>query len=160
VVDAAIAKVTNPALVTSWQGDNINGYDTPTAYALPKTGMKVKKVGRTTGFTRGTIESLAFGSMKLPYKAEGFNATVYFRDFWFIRGDDDNAFALSGDSGSLVVSEDGNTALGLIFATNGQYACITPLNSIFDALGGGELVGGYGITDDTNEGAVTPRTSQ
>jgi hypothetical protein len=158
--DAAIAKITNPALVTSWQGDDINGYDTPTLYALPKAGMKVKKIGRTTGLTHGTIESLTVGTVKLPYKVEGFNATVYFKDFWFIKGDDNTAFAMPGDSGSLVVSEDGNIALGLIFAANGQYACITPLKSIFDALGGGELVGGYGISDDTDEGAITSETPQ
>jgi hypothetical protein len=145
VVDAALARVTNPDVITSWQGDINLGYDTPQTIVEPKAGLRVKKIGRTTGITHGIIESKAIGHTKLPYKANGFNATVYFRDFWFVVGVDNSPFAMPGDSGSLVVTEDGSAAVGLIFATSGQYGCFTPLRKVLDELGGGNLVSGYGL---------------
>ncbi|MDR1482603.1 MAG: S1 family peptidase [Synergistaceae bacterium] len=145
VVDAALARITNPDFVTSWQGDLENGYDTPENIVEPVARMKVKKFGRTTGLTHGFIESKAIRFSKLPYKANGFNATVYFSEFWFVVGEGNTPFALPGDSGSLVVTEDEKTAVGLIFAVGGQYACFTPLRRVLDELGGGSIVSGHGV---------------
>jgi hypothetical protein len=58
-LDAAIASVPDPQSVSSWQGDADDGFDTPIRTASPSAGLKVKKFGRTTGLTRGTIEALA-----------------------------------------------------------------------------------------------------
>ena len=41
-LDAAIAEVTDPALVTSWQGDGTSGFDTPANTAGPASGLRVK----------------------------------------------------------------------------------------------------------------------
>jgi hypothetical protein len=57
--DAALARVTEPNHVTSWQGPAKyqGGYDTPTNIVAVRDGMRVKKIGRTTGLTLGTVEA-------------------------------------------------------------------------------------------------------
>ena len=110
------------------------------------SGMRVKKFGRTTGLTHGTVEAPTVGYTKIPYKAEGFNATVYFKDFWMVVGDNNQPFALAGDSGSLIVTEDGNATVGLLFAAdNARYGCVLPIRTVLDKLGGAEIVTQYRI---------------
>jgi hypothetical protein len=143
--DLAIAKITNPSTVTSWQGDTA-GYDTPAAAITLRGGEKVKKFGRTTGLTHGTIlaEALAFS---LPYAAKHFSALVWFQEVWTVRADDGTPFALGGDSGSLVVTADGKNAAGLLFAVSprGEFAYIIPMNRVAASLGGLRLVGNHGL---------------
>ena len=144
--DAATAIVQEEDAVSSWQGDNINGYDTPSPAISPKSGMRVKKFGRTTGLTLGTVESM-IALMSLPYKNRHFSSTVWFTNVWIIRADADSGiFALPGDSGSLVVAEDGRSAIGLLFAatSRGEYGFIAPICTILDELGL-SLVDGHGI---------------
>ena len=103
--------------------------------------MRVKKFGRTTGLTYGVVEAPTVGYTKIPYKIEGFNATVYFKDFWMVSGDDNKPFALAGDSGSLVVTEDGRATVGLLFAAdNSRYGCVIPIQTVLDRLGGAQIV--------------------
>ncbi len=66
---------------------------------------------------------------------------------WTIRGDDGEPFALPGDSGSLVVSEDGSSAIGLIFAVNnaGGYAIFCELAPVLSAFGNMALLTNHGI---------------
>jgi hypothetical protein len=134
-VDAAIAEAL-PGTVSSWQGDAASGYDTPANVGSPIPGMPVKKWGRTTGLTHGTVEAQLV-RLVLPYKSKEFSATVYFKDVFTIRENSGGHFALPGDSGSLVVTED-ERAIGLIFATtgsaSGRYAVIAPLAQCLDEL--------------------------
>jgi len=84
----------------------------------------------------------------MDYKAKHFNATVWFTNTWTLRpADPQEPFALPGDSGSLVVTEDGTTAIGLLFAANirGDRVRIAPIQDVLTALGNLELVSGYGI---------------
>jgi hypothetical protein len=144
--DAAIAAVGNLQAVSSWQGDSTHGYDTPTHIVAPTSGQRVKKFGRTTGLTLGTVEARVGSLMPLPYKTRQFSATVWFRDVWSVLGDSGEPFALGGDSGSLVVSEDGRSAVGLVFAVaSGNYAFIIPMEHIATCFGGIQLVGGHGV---------------
>jgi len=53
--DAAVASVPDGNLVSSWQGDDYSGYDTPGTPMTPRAGLRVKKVGRTTGLTRALL---------------------------------------------------------------------------------------------------------
>jgi hypothetical protein len=148
--DIAIGRVVSPASVSSWQGDD-DGYDTPTKVLAPAAGMPVKKVGRTTGLTRGIVQSLVNSPQPLPYKASRFTAVVWFIDAWIVEAlpgqDLGSIFALPGDSGSLVVSEKGDAAVGLVFAAspNGEYGFIVPMNHIATQFGGLTLVGGHGV---------------
>jgi hypothetical protein len=144
--DLAIGRVNDPARVTSWQGDGAEGYDTPHVIETPVSGTRVKKFGRTTGLTRGTIESrhLPFA---LPYTCRHFSATVWFQDVWSVRADPGEAFALPGDSGSLVVREDAGSSVGILFAVAslGQYGFIIPMDHVNTCFGGLTLVHGHGI---------------
>lgn len=145
--DAAIAQVLDPNAVTSWQGDSDTGYDTPSQVIKPSNGMKVKKFGRTTRLTTGIIESVVPDLLPLPYKYKKFAATVYFEDVWTVRGGQDR-FALPGDSGSLVVTEDGSSAVGIVFAAgiNDNYGVIIPIDRVLSLFGGGlTLVSKHGV---------------
>lgn len=145
LVDAAIAVVRDPTTVSSWQGDD-SGFDTPPTVSAPRAGMKVKKYGRTTGFTEGTVEAFVPTPWVLPYKSKRFTAEVWFQDTWTIRTDDGSPFALPGDSGSLVVAQDGSAAVGLVFAVNarGGYAICSELSRVLAALGNPTLLSNHG----------------
>jgi hypothetical protein len=141
-LDAAIARVENHDLVSSMQG---NFFDTPDKFNEPIAGTRVKKVGRTTGLTAGTIEAISAGPVALPYKADKFRATVYFEDVAFVRGENGDAFCAPGDSGSLVVTEDGTHAVGLVFAVSTiGLGVIIPIGRVLEYFNG-ELVSRYGI---------------
>ncbi|MDB6173804.1 MAG: hypothetical protein JWL59_3115 [Chthoniobacteraceae bacterium] len=142
--DAALGRVVDTNMVTSWQGDEDHGYDTPSTIADPVSGMRVKKFGRTTGLTTGTIEAMTIDNTPLPYKCRFFNATAWFTEVWTVRGDA-GPFAIAGDSGSLVVSEDGTVALGLIFAAAGDYGIMIPMNYVQTLFGGVELVSEHNV---------------
>jgi hypothetical protein len=144
--DIALARSTDPTRISSWQGDVFNGYDTPHVDAAPLSMMEVKKFGRTTGLTRGVVEAKVTTPMPVTYSSRHFKGVVWFRDVWTIRATD-GPFALPGDSGSLVVNEDGDRAIGLVFAAsrNGEYAWIIPMPCIVGSFGGLQLVSGHGI---------------
>ncbi len=122
--DAALFAIEATALVSSMQG---NVYDTPGMVADPLEDMLVEKVGRTTGHTRGIIESEVTGPLPVGYKAlvhhnsdesSQFVGSVHFEPTYLIRGQG-GPFSLPGDSGSLVttVGADGQRqAVGLVFA--------------------------------------------
>lgn len=120
--DAAIFRIRDENFVTSYQGDS---YDTP-AVVIPLTaGMAVEKVGRTTGFTKGTVQCQIAGPVPIAYAAPnyGFNGKVYYAPAFYIIGDAD-IFSDNGDSGSLIVTTqaDGTrAAVGLVVggATSG-----------------------------------------
>jgi len=145
--DAAIARVINPNVVSSWQGDAVSGYDTPQNIIDPSSGMGVKKFGRTTGLTRGAVESKISLATPVQYQSKHFKGLVWFCDVWVLRAPPKDVMAMSGDSGSLVVTDDAQDAIGLIFATpaNTEYAYMIPLNCITQNLGIASLVTGHGI---------------
>ena len=143
--DAAIAKVPDDKQVSSWQGDQ-HGFDTPKNTSQPVSGMKVKKFGRTTGLTHGVVEAMIPTPFPLPYKSSTFAATVYLTDIWTIRVQDGQHFALPGDSGSLVVSEDGKHSIGLLFAASrkGDYGFVAPIDTVLGDLNA-KLVNKHGV---------------
>lgn len=147
-LDAALGEVVDERVVSSWQGDDSDGFDTPATTTAPVSGMKVKKIGRTTGLTTGIVEAYVPTPWILPYKTLNFSAKVWFTDTWTIRSSDSSEpFALPGDSGSLIVTEDGSAAIGLLFAVNnkGQYGIFMPIDQVLSAFGGATLISGHGI---------------
>ena len=60
---------------------------------------------------------------------------------------DSDPFALPGDSGSLIASEDASSAIGLLFAVNnkGDYGIFVPIQDVLRAFGNLELVSGHGV---------------
>jgi len=145
--DTAIGRLIDPALTSSWQGDAVEGYDTPNKTSAPVSEMNVKKFGRTTGLTFGTIEAFEPAPWVLAYKSNKFSATVWFIDTWTVRSNDSDPFALEGDSGSLIVTDDGKTAVGLLFAVNnrGEYGIMMPIEDVIDWYGNVQLLSGHGV---------------
>jgi hypothetical protein len=145
--DLALARATDATALSSWQGEAPFGYDTPTRSQSPISRMEVKKVGRTTGLTHGIIQARIPTPAPLPYTARHFKSVVWFQNVWTVRSADVSEFALAGDSGSLVVAEDGSCAVGLLFAASrsGEYGWIIPMPCVTDAFGGRRLVGGHGL---------------
>lgn len=111
---------------------------------LPVAGMHVKKVGRTSGLTEGIVEAYINTPTPIPYKARHFSATVWIENVWTVRASSGSAFALPGDSGSLVVSEDEGASIGLVFAAQGEYGWIIPMIHVISLFGGLILVSGHG----------------
>jgi hypothetical protein len=144
--DLALARATNDAILSSWQGDDVNGYDTPGNMSSPSTSVRVKKFGRTTGLTFGEIEAKVVAPMPVDYLAKHFRGVIWFSNVWTVRGVS-GVFALAGDSGSLVVTEDSSKAVGVVFAANrsGEYGWIIPMPSVAASFGGVRLVSGHGV---------------
>lgn len=143
-IDAAVGKVVAAASLTSWQGlSDKTGYDTPTKIGDPTFPMKVKKFGRSTGLTYGFITGEGAGNMAVPYEAKKFKGTMWFKNHVAI-ATNRGPFALPGDSGSLVVTEDGETAVGLLFSINskGDKAYIVSIRRVLEAFGA-TLVSGF-----------------
>jgi hypothetical protein len=143
-IDAAIAKVLDPDLITSSQG----GFsDTPSQVIAPMHGQRVKKVGRTTGVTYGTVEA-TIPLFELPYKATHYSATVHFGEVWSVRGDAGTPFGIPGDSGSLVVLEDDSAAVGLFFAVTGkgEIGFMSSLETVLSQFPGHQLLSGHNMT--------------
>jgi hypothetical protein len=131
--DLALARATNPNGISSWQGDGNDGYDTPSSTANPVSLMSVKKFGRTTGLTTGEIEAKVTTPMPVTYTSKYFKGTVWFKDVWTIRASGGLPFALPGESGSLVVTDDASRAVGIVFAASAS------------AFGGLRLISGHGV---------------
>lgn len=147
--DAALFKIIDADVVTSWQG---TAYDTPATWQMPVGGMNVEKVGRTTGHTRGVVVSQLNGAFPVAYSAPLYNFTgsVYFDPVFAVVGLGE-LFSDSGDSGSLVTTVDvaGNRhAVGIVIAglndasaPGGKLTLILPIGPTLDALGA-QLVSG------------------
>ncbi len=145
VEDVAIGLIPDPSKVSSWQGDD-QGYDTPSAILSPSAGLKVMKTGRTTGKSFGTVEALIDEPTPIPCQTKYFKGTVWFKNMWYVMGDGPH-FALPGDSGSLVVSEDAKYAVGVLFSSNktGDYGLMMPISHVLSLFGGISLVAQHGI---------------
>ncbi|HBP6570047.1 TPA: hypothetical protein NI607_006477 [Pseudomonas aeruginosa] len=128
--DAAIFLITEPDCVSSMQGNGF--YDTPAETIPLHAGLRVKKVGRTTGLRVGTVLGEMVVPFFIPYKSSKFQSIVYFSGVWAVEGDGGNTFSEGGDSGSLVVTADGTKAVGVVFAGGGNVSYILPIDKILD----------------------------
>lgn len=135
--DAALFKLANSDLVTSMQRDV---YDTPSQVVSIQPGMLVEKVGRTTGHTRGLVESVSIGPVPIQYSYPA-QRLVYFSEMYVVRSTEEGrVFATSGDSGSLVTSlspSGERFAVGLVVGESkrDQITFVLPLVPILDRFG-------------------------
>lgn len=120
LVDAALAKPLNPA---QFSGD-ILGIGSVSGTKPPALGMRVRKHGRTTGYTEAVI-TLLNATVNIAYgsKTARFSGQVI-----------TEAMSQGGDSGSLVVDAAENRAVGLLFAGSNLATIFTPINVVLDAL--------------------------
>ncbi|HYV94025.1 MAG TPA: hypothetical protein VE978_19770 [Chitinophagales bacterium] len=122
-VDCAIAKPTKARLpdVTS----EIKGLGVPKGTTLAVRGMKVIKVGRSSGKTEGEVRDVHFRFV-LPYDGLG---DVGFIDQVFC-----TRYSTDGDSGSLVLDKASGKAVGLHFAGAKGGSVFNPINEVLSAL--------------------------
>jgi hypothetical protein len=88
-------------------------------------GMAVRKSGRTTGFTTGTI-NVVDATISVSY---GVGRTATFEN-QLVAG----PMSQGGDSGSLVVAGDSLKAVGLLFAGSDQSTIFNPIQAVLDCL--------------------------
>lgn len=123
-VDCAIAKPTSDRL-----GDlmsEIKGLGLPTGTIKPARGMKITKVGRTTGKTTGEIEDVHF---RFTLDFEGDIGKVGFIDQVLC-----TRYTKDGDSGSLVIDKATGRAVGLHFAGANGGSVFSPIDKVLQAL--------------------------
>lgn len=120
-VDAALAK---PIILDDVDKEILDiGY--VTGYVDYAINMAVHKTGRTTEHTSGTI-NLVNATVRVNY---GGSKIATFED-QLIAG----AMSQGGDSGSLLVSENGNKAVGLLFAGSSQITIFNPITRVMESL--------------------------
>jgi hypothetical protein len=109
-VDAALAELRRDAMYDpGHDGEYLKGP------GIARPGMRVGKLGRTTGLTLGRVRAVALDDVVVHY---GGGVVHVFDDQIEIESDA-GPFSLGGDSGSLVVGRDGEGGLvgvGLLFA--------------------------------------------
>lgn len=132
--DAALFKIIDQSKVTSMQKDG--AYDTPSAVAKIVPGMKVKKVGRTTGITEGIVRAQVSGPHAVRYKMPELEVdlTVFYEPVFIVEATKGAHFSWNGDSGALVIGEiapNKMAGVGLIFSGDGKGAShVLPLEPI------------------------------
>jgi hypothetical protein len=97
-------------------------------------GMEVRKHGRTTGYTEGTITDESYDALVGVDRDDPNGIGLFQAQLRIERASAFPAFGLAGDSGSLVVSKAVPQAVGLYFAgpPGGSYGIASP---IADVLG-------------------------
>lgn len=124
---------------------------TPVAASI---GMNVKKSGRTTGLTRGTIRAINV-TVNVAYPIECGSEEVQVARFvgqFRVRSRPcfsfggrafGKNFSRGGDSGSLIVEDVGTcpAPVGLLFAGGGCDTFANPISGVLSAFGGATIVG-------------------
>ncbi len=146
-MDAAIALSSFDLLDNKTLSD---GYGTPSSQiAAAAIGEPVKKYGRTTGLTHGEISAInAF--IEVCYEQWVFFCvkSAYFFDQIQISS---QGFSAGGDSGSLIVTENGNNPVGLLFAGSETTTFANRIDLVLNR---------FNVTVDGDEGPVpTPPTA-
>lgn len=124
LIDAALAKPLNDNDVSK----EISGIGTITGAKEVTLGMKVHKMGRTTGYTTGIVDQIDV-TTQVSY---GTNKTGVFSDQIIITTDESVPFSQPGDSGSAVLS--GTDLVGLLFAGSDTVTIINRISNVFNAF--------------------------
>lgn len=120
-VDGALARPVSSDIVA----DEILELGAVTGEREAELGMEVKKSGRTTGLTTGTVQLLD-ASVQVGYGGE--NIALFTHQILTTN------MSQGGDSGSLLVDAEGNRAVGLLFAGSDQVTIHNPIGVVKDSL--------------------------
>ncbi len=127
LVDAALAKVTEPEKVEDLKVMNIGNVDSNIASVEP--GEIIKKRGRTTEYTKGEVR-MVDSIAKVNYEMEdGSKETIKFKDQIFVEGD----FLAGGDSSSLALNKN-NQPVGLCFAGSDKVSVLNDISHVCNEL--------------------------
>ncbi len=119
-VDAALARPVDPTFFS----EDIRGIGRVQGTKPATLGMRVRKSGRTTGYTEGTVNLLnatvtvAYGSKQARFTGQVITGPM----------------SQGGDSGSLIVDGVENKAVGLLFAGSNLSTIFTPIDVVLRAL--------------------------
>lgn len=91
-------------------------------------GTEVQKLGRTTGYTKGTIKQT---NVIVDVQYDG--GLCRFENQMMIQGPTGQSFSKGGDSGSLIMDMD-NKAVGLLFAGNDITTFANPIGAVMQEL--------------------------
>lgn len=92
--------------------------------------LLVKKCGRTTQFTKGRIIDCN-ATVRVGYGTSG---VALFQDQFIVESLTSSPFSAGGDSGSLIVSDEGNNPVGLLFAGSTAITIANPIDRVLSAL--------------------------
>jgi len=123
-VDAALARPNNPQMFQQ----EIMTIGRPTGTKRPALGMNVRKHGRTTGYTEGTI-TLMNATVNVSY-----NTISGVRQARFSGQVMTTPMSQGGDSGSLIMEVGSTNAVGLLFAGSSQATIFTPIDMVLDVM--------------------------
>lgn len=125
VMDAAIAATTADLVGFAPPTDGYGALSTNPI--SPKIGLKIQKIGRTTGWTKGSVSAIN-GTIIL----EGVDGVLRFKQCVLTSTRTSGLFGDQGDSGSLVVSVGENRPLGLYFADGPISSIMCPITPILN----------------------------
>ncbi len=124
-MDAAIAEVM-PGLMHEYAF----GKKKIAGIVEPVNGMKVEKLGRSTGLTKGRVTT-----RNLDIQVDFGGKAVEFIDQFEVKGNRGTMFCDSGDSGALVYEKDTMNAVGLLFAgTDDGTTFATPISEVLNTF--------------------------
>ena len=133
-VDAAIASTTTADTGFASPSD---AYGAPTSNTVAATvGQAVQKFGRTTGLTKGEVDSIN-ATVNVQYDA----GVATFQNQVIIVGKVrrgkrfvNSSFSDGGDSGSLIVTQANNDPMGLLFAGNSSITIANPIDDVLNTF--------------------------
>ena len=131
-IDAAIARSSTTEVANSTP---VDGYGVPnTRTVSAEIGQSVQKYGRTTGQTVGTVTELSV-IVNVCYEASG-PFCIKIARFVDQIGISDGSFSAGGDSGSLIVTNNGNNSpVGLLYAGSSTRTLANPIGLVLTRFG-------------------------
>ncbi|GAB4513192.1 MAG: hypothetical protein OHK0046_13750 [Anaerolineae bacterium] len=124
LVDAALGRPINPDMFS----DEILNIGVITGTKPPALEMQVRKMGRTTGLTRSRV-TLLNATINVAYNTSQGARTARFTGQVIC-----DPMSQGGDSGSLVVDANSQSAVGLLFAGSPLATLFTPIDVVANAL--------------------------
>jgi hypothetical protein len=128
-VDCALAQ---PIAGLSYSATEAGGYAPTSNVVAAFVGQAIKKTGRTSRLTTGTVQAINV-TIQVQYSS----GVATFVNQIQMPGN----FIRSGDSGSLAVDDPGNNPVGLCFAGGSGASFSNPIGPVLSALGGATIVG-------------------
>src|SRR5262249_39429384 len=123
----------------------------------PRVGLAVAKSGRTTGLTQGNIVAID-ADVVVKYRrgcGKGKKFKVEFTNQVIVQGPRHKLFSDSGDSGSLIVTDNScHQPVALLFAGGGSSTVGNPIQDVVNALGV-RFVGDSSACSDLNTDSVS-----
>ena len=120
-MDAAVAKPIDDSQLL----DEILDIGRVLGSTTASLGMKVRKHGRTTDYTEGTVVVIG-ATISVNY---GENGVAQFENQIIL-----TPMSAGGDSGSLIVTLEGQLAVALLFAGSDQVTISNPIDEVFKRL--------------------------